>query len=469
MKILLVNSDMSVRKKKASHSPIRLGYIANTIDRKKHEVRIIDMKFHPTGELRELLNSFRPDVVSIHLGQQITQQSAYSFPYAIEIAKTARKTLPGCTIIGEGPYASILEEGIKKTEFWKYCDLVIYGESDYSFPKVVDALERGKRLEKIDGLILKSGKKTGKAFVKDLGTLPFAACDLFENGRYAYITLLATRGCPYSCIFCCTQKISGPYRKKSPKRVVDEIAYYVKNYGKKEVSFLDDNLTHDRKWLKELCQEMIDRNLKIRWRLTLGARVDEVDPEILKLMKKSGCFRINYGAESGNQKILDRMKKGILIEQIEDAVRWTKEAGISCKLYFTIGNPGDTLETVRDSIKLMLETRPDDAAFFPVVPYPGTGLYNWAKRHAKQINPRENVDYYFGYRLTRIAEPPFETPEFSREERMQALREAFAARQGIVRLGEMLAGTIKYMRDNRREYWKDIPLFFKNWILNRVS
>jgi radical SAM superfamily enzyme YgiQ (UPF0313 family) len=231
-----------------------------------------------------------------------------------------------------------------------------------------------------------------RPLIQNLDALPFPARDLLPMDKYIPLpnqykrkpvaNLMALRGCPYQCTFCSANAVFGcSLRMRSAQRVYDEIKQLVDTYGIREISFWDDTLTVNKKWLHELCDLIISNHLDITW--SCYARVNTVDLDLLKKMKKAGCWNIFYGIESGNQELLDRIKKGITLDQIRNAVKLTKKAGIEVRGSFMIALPGETPEMAHKTIDFAIELDPDYAQFSITTPYPGTELFEQAKQYGE--------------------------------------------------------------------------------------
>jgi radical SAM superfamily enzyme YgiQ (UPF0313 family) len=167
------------------------------------------------------------------------------------------------------------------------------------------------------------------------------------------------------------------FRQRSPDSVIGELKE-LRKLGVSSIIFHSDTFTLDKRWLLELCGKMETEKLGIRW-LT-NSRVDTVEPEMLRAMKRAGCWMIAYGFESGSQSVLDNVQKGITLQQTKDAARWTKEAGIKVWGYFIIGLPGETKESIEATIRLSKELPLYNANFAVGAPYPGTGFYELVSR-----------------------------------------------------------------------------------------
>jgi len=178
-------------------------------------------------------------------------------------------------------------------------------------------------------------------------------------------------------------------RYPSPERAVEEIKHVIEKYGAREISFWDDMITANKEWLHKFCDLIIENKLDIVW--SCYARVDSINPEILRKMKKAGCWNIFYGIEAGDQKLLDNINKGITLEQSRNAVKWTKEAGIEVRGSFMLCLPGETPELGRKTIRFAIELDPDYTQFSLTTPYPGTKLYEEARKYGRLD---ENFDRY---------------------------------------------------------------------------
>ena len=203
-----------------------------------------------------------------------------------------------------------------------------------------------------------------------------------------FAPIITTRGCPYSCIYCSAPITAGKkMRYRDPTKVVDEIERLINDYGVKEIQIEDDNFTLKRKHAFAICEEIIKRKIKVHWSLPNGVRIDKLDPELLALMKKSGCYSMSLGIESANQRILDLIKKRLDKELVRKVVRWVKESGIDGVGFFMIGFPTETRKEIMETINFARSLDIDRAYFSKAVPLPGTELYDiWIEKYAKNKN-----------------------------------------------------------------------------------
>ena len=197
--------------------------------------------------------------------------------------------------------------------------------------------------------------------------------------------IITTRGCPYSCIYCSAPITAGKrMRYRDPVKVVDGIELLIKKYGVKEIQIEDDNFTLKRTHVIAFCEELIKRNIKIDWCLPNGVRIDKLDPEMLRLMKKSGCYQMSLGIESANQRILDLIKKRLNKNLVRDVVNEVKKSGIQAVGFFIVGFPTETKEEIKETIDFACSLNLDRANFTKATPLPGTELYDmWLEKYAK--------------------------------------------------------------------------------------
>ncbi|MFW6286747.1 MAG: B12-binding domain-containing radical SAM protein, partial [Candidatus Sumerlaeota bacterium] len=217
-----------------------------------------------------------------------------------------------------------------------------------------------------------------RPWMQNLDDLPMPAWDLY--GPADVYQIYGSRGCPFQCIFC-MRVLGEKVRYRSPENVADEFQMIVDKYQPEEIDFSDETFTMGKKRVFALCDELEKRGLHKRVRWFANARVNVVDEEMLRRMKEAGCFRIGFGIESGNQKILDLAHKGTTIEQIEKAVTAAKRAGLEQEAFYILGFPGETRQTVKDTIRMAARLNTTTAAFGIMVPYPGTKVAEMAAKN----------------------------------------------------------------------------------------
>jgi radical SAM superfamily enzyme YgiQ (UPF0313 family) len=291
------------------------------------------------------------------------------------------------TIIG-GCHATALPEETL-SEFGHF-DMAVIGEGEETFAEILQAAdETGGVPRFIAGTATRVNDRIvvnpRRPFLKNLDELPLPAWKLFRGfpkdfypsparmNRFPCASVVLTRGCPNQCRFCDRSVFGNKVRSHSPAYAVNLIKDLASHYGVKEILIEDDTFIIARKWVTEFCGRLIAENLDITWSC-LG-RVDRVTPELLALMKKAGCWHISYGIESGDQRILNAMQKNEDLSRMEDAVRWTREAGIRSKGFFMVGFPGETRDSLRLTKAFMLKLPLDDVSVMQLTPFPGTAVY----------------------------------------------------------------------------------------------
>lgn len=242
--------------------------------------------------------------------------------------------------------------------------------------------------------------------VADLDSIPFPDWEQMPPASYPKAPhgavvknfpigiITSTRGCPYPCTFCASPGFYGRrIRFRSPENVVDEIEYLITNFGVREIHFEDDNLTIQRDHIESICNLILRRSIKVSWACPNGIRADKVDEALINLMKQSGCYYFAFGVESANQTILANIKKQESIDTVRKAIEMADRAGIACQGFFIFGLPGETAETIEETIDFAVSSRLSRAQFLILDVLPGSELWlklkgtftpNWYKNSYKE-------------------------------------------------------------------------------------
>jgi len=399
MRIALISPKWN--KKANDYPPLGLGYLAAVLEQNQHQVRIFDFSLDSSSSLEsdvQQVTAFNPHLVGL-----TAMTSVYHS--ALETA-TLLKAYLGRPIVLGGPHATMCPERILTES--PVIDFIVRGEGEMTILELVDALSSNRELGSVNGLTYRRRgeivSNPDRELIADLDALPFPARHLFDLKRYGLctpegqpmVTILSSRGCPYNCSYCFKGIVGRTYRQRSPENIIAELRQCIDEYGIRDFYFIDDLFTVDSRRLQAVTEGLIAQKLDIRWQC-LG-RVDRVNAEILRQMYAAGCRRIHYGIESGNQEVLQRISKGIKLEQVRAAVRWAKEAGIQVKGYFMLGLPGDTEETMQQTIDLAVELDLDEAMFSLTTPFPGTRL--WDELVKKRPETEYNQDFTRAYYYT---------------------------------------------------------------------
>ncbi|MCW4052460.1 MAG: radical SAM protein, partial [Candidatus Bathyarchaeota archaeon] len=362
--------------------PIYLAYVVATLEKAGIDVHFIDGVENDLSvqAFAEQAMKIKPDLIAMEC-------STPSITKDLHTAKTLKEKLEDTFIVLMGSHPTYFHKEILSEN--KFVDAIARGEFDLTIRDLSLALKNEKRqLDDVKGISYRAGDtirvNEDRPPIQDLDSLPFPARHIVKSDSYREAvftgrrcaTIVSSRGCPYQCIFCLWPRTmyGRKFRKRSPGNVVDEVQHVVDEYGVDEIYFDDDCLTLNRNRLLEICKEIVRRDIKVKW--MCQARVNNVDQEILEAMKKAGCHYIKYGVESGSQKMLDVMKKGITLESVRRAFKLTRKAGIKTQAFFLFGLPWETPETAKKTIEFAKEIKPDSAQFAVVVPHPGTELYD---------------------------------------------------------------------------------------------
>ena len=393
MRLLLVQpawsdthgSFSAMAKRHACVPPLGLGYLASLARKAGHEVVILDAEAErlTDEQAAAAIMARKPEVVGFSATTPIYHK-------ACNIAEHLKNTAPRIKTIIGGPHISVLGQ----EAFFSCFDLAVRGEAEMVFPSLLEALENGGHgLEGIAGVIMRRGQEVldqgWSPRVPDLDALPFPAWDLYNlkaykthvrgQGWIPYATLNLTRGCPFKCVFCAASQLEGKkLRARSPRNVVDEIAFLKKNFNISHVCFNDSTLTLRPDLIKEFCALLLAANLQVTWEG--WTRANLVDEELLSLMKQAGFVRVSFGIETGSPRILKLIRKEVSHEDIRRVYRLAGKLGLEATCSAMMGHPGETETDVWETVRFIrsipeIEYSPLSIA----VPYPGTELYQMAQ------------------------------------------------------------------------------------------
>lgn len=353
--------------------PLGLGYIAAVLIQKKIPVSIIDMNVENLDMpiLISKIEEAHPDIV----GLSSTVRNADS---AIELSREiSNLRIP---VVHGGSDPSVDPEKYLRAN---PKSLVLRGEAEYSFAELTKEILHGQSHHNIPGLSFSNGETfvhvTEPTTIKNLDILPFPARHLFHMERYTArlgrrkaTSIMGSRSCPYKCIFCHTDKLP-KHRQRSPENILLEVKSLIKEYNYKGFYFYDCTFTTNKSRVIEFCNLLIEEKLDIEWQCM--SRVDQLDIETMHLMRQAGCVRVAVGAESGSERSLQLMKKGINTHQIERFFENLKSAGIRTRGYFVLGFPWETPSDFQSTFDLVKRICPDEVAVSFATPLPGTELH----------------------------------------------------------------------------------------------
>lgn len=369
-----------------------LLYLSSVVRKNGYKTGVVEassLGLNYEEALKQIL-SFSPDYVGI-------TATTVSIFHAAKLAGKIKEKNKDIKVIIGGPHLTAVPK--ETMEMFPNFDYAVIGEGEETIVELLKYLDNRGNTDDVKGIAYRYhqngtvGINERRKLIDDLDTIPFPAWDIlsdFPKGyhpvaircrKYPAAHLLTSRGCPHKCIFCDTSVFTKKYRAFSAEYILEMIKILYNKYGIREILFEDDVFVIFKKRLIEICEGLLKENLKISWSC-LG-RANAVKPDILKLMKKAGCWQIGFGIESGDQKVLDFAHKRITLEQMEEAVRWTKEAGMETKGFFILGFPLETDESIMNTINFSKRIMLDDISVNLMTPFPGSEIYNIADKYGK--------------------------------------------------------------------------------------
>lgn len=400
--------------KKLSLMPhVGLGYVAAVLEQDGHDVSILDTGVATKPEADRFFGTAF-DALGV---------TATSFTYreATEVIRAYKTAHPRVPVVLGGPHVTIAAEEVFQCGD---IDFAVRGEGEQTMKELAGLLGQGlpsghEAYGDILGLMYRDHDtiqvNRPRPRNRALDELPFPDYPTLPMERYEVYPLLTSRGCPYRCTFCAAHVLCGGlWRGRSPENLVDEVQHQRSIWGDRRVVVCDDNFNLRVDRAKKFCTLLLDNNIHMDW-VCWSFRADRADPDLLEVMRESGCNSIAVGVESANPTVLKNIRKNETIDKIEAGIKNIKESGILCQTLNMIGNQGDNLDTVRETIafsrRLMV-----DAAFYMAIPYPKTELWDYVVKSGRFLKPDYTQFHHFGN------EPIFETDDFTREQRIKAYR-----------------------------------------------
>lgn len=386
--------------------PLGLGYIAAVLLKNGHETRIFDAEHSPECRsqdwleasrnyhlylealnnknlpawqyFRAVLRDFRPDLVGISV-------LSVKVPVALTLASICKDFDSNIRVVVGGDHPTVLPQDMLKSSD---VDFAVNGEGEYTMLELIEALEKGRTdFDRIDGLTYKQNGKmirnNAREPIDKLDELPFPAVESiigFESYRPIDLGIMMTcRGCSYLCTHCGIVNTSGRLvRSRSAGNIISEMKKLHQQYGVRYFSFRDATFTFERRRILELCDQIHLNHIDAQWECL--TRMNFLDDELIIKMKDSGCVMVRVGIESGNEQLLKRMKRGISLNKIKQGARMLNNNGMRWSAYFMFGVPGETRQTIEDSLKLISEIDPPFVTVSNYSLIPGTEMYEEVRR-----------------------------------------------------------------------------------------
>ncbi|RLI43812.1 hypothetical protein DRO69_08785 [Candidatus Bathyarchaeota archaeon] len=406
------------------YPPIYEAYVASILENEGHEVRILDCQ-SPNIEVEEILKEIEKKNPSLI----ISRICLPSYYHDLKIMAKIKELFPDIVLIGWGGICKVFPENVLRES---QLDIVFRAvELEDILPEFIRAYEKDK-IENVLGISLKKNGEishtANRPFNKNLDAIPVPAYHLLNMKKYVtqeshyifggskekfipFFSVSGSRGCSFNCIYCPYPVTYGPWRGRSPEKVVDEIEVLVRKYNIRTIWFHDQTFSMIPKRTIQLCDEIIERRLDIHW--ATETRIDTLKPKVLKKMKESGCGRLEVGVETGDPILLKTVgKRGLTIEKIVKTAKAIKKERIILETNFLVGLPGETWDSIKTSAELIKKINPDILTAMIVTPYPGSPLYTMAEKN--------------GWLLTKdwskytLFEPVFSMPNFTADDMREA-------------------------------------------------
>jgi radical SAM superfamily enzyme YgiQ (UPF0313 family) len=384
MRVLLINPFYPISE--TPSPPLGLAYLAAALSAAGVEVKVLDLVVFPysRARLKNLIAAFKPQMAGL---TAVTM----TFDNAMDVVKDIKGINPEILTVMGGPHISFCAP--ETLGDYPELDVAVIGEGERTLVELCRAVDNGGALENVKGIAFRRGIDiqftARREPIENLDELPMPDRRLLPLGRYRAlnmpISITTSRGCPFKCIFCVGRKMVGArVRYRSPEKVVDELQY-LGSFKFSQVNIADDLFTANKDHCLGICNEIIKRNLKLTW--TSFARVDTVCAEVLCQMKAAGCKAVSFGIESANPRILKTIKKGITLDQVQAAVVMCQEAGITPFASFILGLPGETPQTIKETMDFGERLKGLGLAFgfHLLAPFPGTEIRDHCDQYGIRI------------------------------------------------------------------------------------
>lgn len=424
-----------VRTASSDYHSLGLAYLAQMVRKLGHKVSVLECEANRLS--MEDVETFLADMPVDLIGLQTFN---HNWDACREVTKLAKRIQPKTRVVMGGLHATMFPEEVLAAEG---VDFVVVGEGEGPLKTLLEVLAGETQLNGVPGLCYRAGD--GSLVINRPAThikvldqeVPLPALDLFP--LYAYhssaqlrghktLHLVTSRGCPYPCSFCNSNKTFGPtWRGFSAERIVTEVKLMIDNYGVDVIQFFDDVFTYDRQRTLEFCQRMEAEGIELAW--SCFTRCDLIDPELLAAMKRAGCYQIFIGLESAVPRLLNMIKKGTTPEKLRNGFQMVKDSGIEIFASIILGLPTETQDDAKRTLEFAIETDPTWAYWFNYTPWPGTDIYDLALEHGQVVHPE------LAKATIHYPEPVYIPEGWTREELQQFERRAM--RSFYLRPGKM--------------------------------
>jgi radical SAM superfamily enzyme YgiQ (UPF0313 family) len=384
-----------------THQPLSLAYLASSLVKAGHKVQVIDAtadRLDASGVAR-LIQSFDSPVGGITTNVGMASQ-------AVALARYLKKAFPTRRIVMGGPWATIEHRLIVKKGI---ADVVVRCEGEITMVKLADALDNNVDLARVEGITYKNDAgelviTPDRPAIEDLDALPFPAWELFPRSKkyrflhrgMPFFPIMTSRGCPFDCIHC-TKSVHGyKFRPRSVENVIAELRYLKERFNAREIFIIDDIFNNDLARAERILDEIIRNDFGFHIKFSNGIRADKLPARFVKKLKRAGTYTVMLGIESGNQKIVNSIGKGLNLDKVRIATKLLKKEGIITGGFFMLGHPQDSKATMLETIAFAKSLDLDYPFFFKAVPFPGTKMYSIVAKQGKMVggNQQRAVEKY---------------------------------------------------------------------------
>jgi anaerobic magnesium-protoporphyrin IX monomethyl ester cyclase len=396
--------------------PLGLAYVTAVLKKNQNKVEIIDLNVE-NKSLSTYLSREKPEVIGI--SSIVTNAGR-----ALEIARQTKTILPQSYVVLGGPYPSMMGKRLLSRHV--EVDATLVGEAEFTFLELIKRLCNRASLDAVEGLIFRdaNGVKSNPASnpISPVDEIPYPAREELKMKLYGTNggAIFTSRGCPQQCIFCSRPVFGSRWRGHSPDYVLREIQHLREHYGVSYLSVLDDNFTFDADRAERILDGIKAKSWEFKLYFWNGMRADHVTRNLLSKMKEAGCTAVNYGVESVDPDVISFIRKGVSLEQIEKAVKLTREMGIRANLFLMLGNPGDTVKVVDEIIEFVEKVHADGVHLSMATPLLETKFWDWVEKNGCWLDyDREEL---LDWPIDDVEEsyPVFETSDFTADERIKA-------------------------------------------------
>ena len=373
--------------------PLGISYILSILAQEGFSTALYDfpMDCTPLSDLESILQREKPKIVGVYV-------STIMYRNSVRIVKIVKKQNPDILVVFGGPHSSALPH----ESLIDGADIVVRGEGEYTMLEIAKAFISGAgQISDIAGISYKKDNvaidNVSRDFIKDLDKLPFPAYDVLLKKYPVCGSMMTGRGCPYHCVFCAGKNVfGGKYRFRSVENVFEEMKLLYDKYGIRTFCFVDDTFTAVSKRAEAICNLILQEHMDIAW--WCETRADCITKDLLELMAKAGCKELQYGVESGDNRVLRDIQKGTTVEMVERAVKSAFEAGILSRCSFMIGHHSDTPESVNNTMRF-IEKLIKEYCVHTVAgvntPFPGSDTYDHAIELGIEIFSKDWNNYNF--------------------------------------------------------------------------